>query len=211
MSKLQDSINQFEISKKNFLTVRSFLERKEYSTLYSALLNLVSEAERENNRLLQSINDLTLASLAIRNLFELFLISKHIYSDEKGLLNWYGQSHKDSKEVRTGFITLMKQKGLDTTELESIQKFEDDSLAQSPFQSKGSFQIRTLAEKYNYLNDYNFLYKLSSKLVHPSSMKIMSYETLVENQNYLSVVLQVGVFFTQEFSLFLQDVVNEAA
>lgn len=203
--------DQFELSSKNFLSVIGFLEGKDYSTLNGALISLLKEANRENTRLLSSLDDLTLASLSIRNLFEIYLITKHIYRDEKALFSWYGQSHKDSKEVNDGFITLMEKKGLDTTELKDIQNFQDDSLQKSPFQSKGGFQVRSLAEKYGYLDDYQFIYKLSSKLVHPSSMKVMTYETLTENSNYLSVVLQVGVYFSQEFSLFLQSVVNDNA
>lgn len=202
---------QIEQASINFDVAIKFLAGKEYSTFNNAILHLIKEAYRETNRLLASLNDLTLASLAVRNIFELYLISKHIYSDKKALFSWYGQSHKDSKEVRDGFITLMKKKGLDTSELEAIQKFEDRSLQESPFESKGGFQIRNLAEKYGCFDDYLFIYKLSSKIVHPSSMKVMTYDVLTENRNYLSVVLQVGVYFSQEFSIFLQEIINKNA
>ena len=62
-----------------------------------------------------------------------------------------------------------------------------------------------------YLDDYGFIYKLSSKLVHPSSMKIMAYETINEDKRYMSAILKVGVYFSQEFSLFLQGVVDNDA
>lgn len=202
---------QLELASENYSIAKCFLESKDYSTLNSALLGLLKEAQRENSRLLSSLDDLTLSSLAIRNLFEIYLVFKHIYSDEKALFSWFGQLHKDSKEVRDGFITLMVKKGLDTTELQEIQKFEDKSLEESQFQSKGAFQVRDLAEKYGCLDDYQFVYKLSSKLVHPSSMKVMVYDTLTENQNFLSIVLNVGVYFSQEFSLFLQSVLSENA
>mgnify|MGYP001298880679 CR=1 FL=1 len=150
---------QFELASENYCVAIGFLESKGYSTLNSALLCLLKEAQRENCRLLLSLGNLTLASLAIRNLFEIYLIFKHVYSDEKALHSWHGQSHKDSKEVRDGFITLMEKRGLDATELKEIQKFEDKSLEQSPFQSKGSFQVKNLAERYGYLDDYQFIYK----------------------------------------------------
>lgn len=211
MSQNLTNRQQFEIASENFRIVRNYLEEKDYSTLNSALLCLLNEAQRENDRLLSSLDDLTLVSLSIRNLFEIYLISKHVNSDEKALSNWYGQSHKDSKEVRDGFITLLEMKGLDATELKQIQKFEDESLKESQFQSKGSFQVRNLAEKYGYLHDYQFIYKLSSKLVHPSSMKVITYGTLTKNKNYLSVVLQVGIYFAQEFSIFLQTLMHKNA
>ena len=108
---------QFDLASENFYVAINFLESKGYSTLNRALLSLLKEAQRENCRLLSSLNDLTLASLAIRNLFEIYHISKHVYSDEKALFSWYGQSHKDSKEVMDGFITLMEKKGFDTTKI----------------------------------------------------------------------------------------------
>ncbi len=209
MSQAPSYIDQFEIASKNIDVAIKYLAGKGYSTLNNALLGLLSEARRENNRLLTSLDDLTLTSLSVRNLFEIYLISKHIYSDEKALLNWYGQSHKDSKDINDGFISLLKKKGLDTTELESIQKSEDDSLKNSPFESKGGFQMRHLSEKYGYLDDYLFIYKLSSKLVHPSSMKIMTYDVLTENTNYFGIVHQIGVYFSQEFSIFLQEVLKQ--
>ena len=175
------------------------------------MIGLLKEAERENNRLLCSLNDLTLASLAVRNLFEIYLIFKHICSDEKALFNWFGQSHKDSKEVKDGFITLMEKKGFDTSELKEIQKFDDESLEQSPFQSKGGFQVRNLAEKYGHLDDYLFIYKLSSKLIHPSSMKVMFYDTLSEDDNYLSTVLHTGDYLSKKFSLLLQSEMDKNA
>ena len=206
-----NSKKQIEISSNNFDVAITLLSEKSYSALNNALLSLLREARRESYRLQSSTEDLTLASFSVRNIFEIYLISKHIYSNEQALLNWYGQSHKDSKEVRDGAIKLMKNKGLSTAELELIQKLEDDSLEQSPFESKRSFQVRQLAEDYGYLDDYQFIYKLSSKLVHPSSMKIMAYGVLTENGNYLSLVHQLGVYLTREFSMFLQAALNENA
>ncbi|MGB0945136.1 MAG: hypothetical protein ACPGUE_22230, partial [Marinomonas sp.] len=55
---------KIELASKNYSVAISFYKNKGYTTLNSALLGLLKEAERENNRLLCSLNDLTLASLA---------------------------------------------------------------------------------------------------------------------------------------------------
>lgn len=196
-----------ELLESNLTMAITHLSNLPYSTQNSALLGLFREAHRETNRLRASFDNLTISSLAVRNIFEIYLITKHISSDQKALYNWYGQSYKDSKEVRDGFIKLMEKKGLETTELKDIQLSEDQALEQSPFESKGSFQVRNLAEKYGYLDDYLFIYKLSSKLIHPSSMKVMSYDVLIENSNYQSVVLQVGAYFSNGLSTLLESVV----
>ncbi|TGN40681.1 DUF5677 domain-containing protein [Marinobacter confluentis] len=172
---------------------------------------LFREAYREIERLFQFSDDLTFASLSVRNLFELYLISQHVHSDKKALSRWLGQTHKDSKDVRDGFITLMRKKGFNTKELEELQEFEDRALAESPFTSNGPFQMRDLAKKYGHLDDYYFIYKLSSKLIHPTSMKIMGYEALNEESNYLTTVLQVGAYFSHRYRELVHHVVSEKA
>lgn len=187
-----------------------FLSKKEYSALNSAQVSLFKEAYRELNRLQASLDDLTLVSLSVRNIFEIYLILRHVGADEKALHKWYGQSHKDSKEIRDGFIRLMEKRNLDTAELREMQDFEDRNLAASPFQSEHSFNMKNLSEKYGHLDDYLLVYKLSSKLVHPSSMKVMVYDVLSENTNYLTVVLQMGVHFTHELNDYVVSVVTNA-
>jgi hypothetical protein len=110
MSQILTTKDQFELASENFRLAISFLEGKGYSTLNRALLSLLSEAERENIRLLSSLKDLTLASLPIRNMFEIYLISKHIYTDEKALFSWCGQLYKDSKEVKDDLSLLWRKK-----------------------------------------------------------------------------------------------------
>jgi len=202
--------SHFLLISKSLENAIGFLSKKEYSTLNIAQVSLFKEANRELTRLRASLDDLTLVSLSVRNIFEIYLILRHVGADEKALHNWHGQSHKDSKDIRDGFIRLMERKNLDTAELREIQNFEDRNLADSPFQSKGPFNMKDLSEKYGHLHDYLFIYKLSSKLVHPSSMKVMVYDVLSENTNYLNVVLQVGVYFTHELNDYAASVVANA-
>jgi hypothetical protein len=203
----QDHFLLISTSLKNAI---GFLSKKEYSALNSAQVSLFKEACRELNRLRASLDDLTLVSLSVRNIFEIYLILKHVGADEKALHKWYGQSHKDSKEIRDGFIRLMEKRNLDTAELRKMQDFEDHNLAASPFQSEHSFNMKILSEKYGHLDDYLLVYKLSSKLVHPSSMKVMVYDVLSENTNYLNVVLEMGVHFTHELNDYVVSVVTKA-
>ncbi len=205
------------VAKKHFLLISKsvenaivFLSKREYSTLSSAQVSLLKEAHRELNRLQASLGDLTFVSLSIRNIYEVYLILMHVGADQKALHSWYGQSHKDSKDIRDGFIRLIEKKNLDATELREIQNFEDRNLASSPFESKGPFNMKDLSEKYGHLDDYLFIYKLSSKLVHPSSMKVMCYDVLSENANYLNVALQVGVHFTHKLNDYVASLVTNA-
>lgn len=194
-------LDKLKISCKNIDEIAHRVSRHEKNMFNQALFPLLKESVREIESLTQKIDHLTSCSLHTRNIFELYLILRHVNEDEKALKNWIGQSHKDSSDINEGFICLCKTNGLDVSELEEVQRFIDKSLEESPFESKGAFQVRNLAEEYGYLDDYMAVYKLCSKLIHPSSMKVNFYEELCENNNYLKIVQQIGV----HFSLKLQE------
>jgi len=181
--------------------ISSFLNNfnnSEGSRLKLAIENLFREIERELDRFISGRADLTATSIQVRNLFELYLITKHIYSCEKGLNSWFGQMHKDSMDVQNGFIELFRSHNQDVSELEEIRKFIDQSLDDSPYTSKGGFNIKDLAELYGHVNDYSAIHKLCSKLIHPTSIKVNAYSALTENNTYLAILEQVGVFFCQK-------------
>ena len=187
-----------ELSQKNISTVISGLASKEYSDLNNAVLNILKNISQEISRLIVSIDELEYASLHTRNIFELYLILTHVYSDTEALNRWYGQLHKDSEQIRDGFRKLLVRKGLDTSSLDEVKEFEDNALKISPFSSERNFNIANLAKIYGYEDDYSFVYKLSSKLVHPSSMKVNFYSILTENNKYLSVIVHIGIAFGQK-------------
>lgn len=191
-------IEDLSLSRKGILEYLSRTSTKPFTEQRYAKLKLFQSSDREIARLIINIKDLDYVSLHTRNIFELYLIILQITSSKSELARWYGQQHKDSTEVRIGFRKLLIKKNLDTTALDEIQKFEDASLDNSPYQSERNFNISNLAKLHGYEDDYGFLYKLSSKLVHPSSLKVNNYDVLTESENYLNVVLQLAVFFAQK-------------
>lgn len=162
-----------------------------------AIENLFREIERELDRFITGRDDLTATSMQVRNLIELYLITKHINTSEKDLNSWIGQIHKDHTDVLNGFIELFSSHNKNVTELEAIREFIDQSLDESSYESKGGFNIKYLAELYGYVKDYSAIHKLCSKLIHPTSFKVNAYSALTENDNYLAILEQVGVFFCQ--------------
>jgi len=187
-----------ELSKENISKVIDDLASKEYSELNHAVLNILRNIVQEISRLVVSIDELEYASLHTRNIFELYLILTHVYSDTEALSRWYGQLHKDSEQIRDGFRKLLVRKGLDTSALDEVKEFEDNALKISPYSSKRNFNISNLANIYGYEDDYSFVYKLSSKLVHPSSIKVNFYNILTENNKYLAVIVPIAMFFGQK-------------
>lgn len=190
--------DDLELSKKHISVVIDDLESKEYSELNNAVINILKNIVQEISRLISSIDELEYASLHTRNIFELYLILTHVYSDNEALSRWYGQLHSDSEQIRNGFRKLLVKKGLDTSSLDEVKEFEDNALKISPYSSARNFNISHLAKTYGYEDDYSFVYKLSSKLVHPSSMKVNFYGILTENNKYLTVIVSTAMFFGQK-------------
>ena len=191
-------IDDLALSRKGITGYIEYTSKQPFNELNNALLNLFQSSVREISQLIENITALDYVSLHTRNIFELYLITLQINKSDAELKRWYGQQHKDTTDVRSGFRQLLIKKGLDTSALDEVQKFEDDSLEESPYKSERNFNISNLAKVHGYSDDYGFLYKLSSKLVHPSALKVNNYDVLTENDNYLTVVLQLAVFFAQK-------------
>jgi len=197
-------IEDLTLSRKGIL---NYIERESkypFTESRQVFLNLLQSADIEISKLIKSIGELDYVSLHTRNIFELYLIMLHINTSDEMLKRWCGQQYKDTTDVRNGFRTLLINKGLDISELDNIQEFEDASLNESPYESERHFNIRYLAKTHGYINDYDFLYKLSSKLIHPSAMKVNNYQNLVKDGNYLTVVVQLAVFFAQKVEVFVK-------
>ena len=205
------STDDLKMSKQAVAETLAKIKKEKFTELNSTLINLFSESYREMTMLIKNINDLTLSSLHSRNIFELYLISCHVYSDRKELRKWQGQSYKDSTDVRNGFIKLCENKELDTSALKKVQEFEDKNIKDSPYQSHGGFNMKDLASKHGCLDNYMFAYKLCSKLVHPSSMRVNDYDVLTENKNYLGVIVKIGVLFSKKTEEFATSVSYDKA
>jgi hypothetical protein len=199
--------DNLKITKKVISSFLGNFDNSEGCRLKLAIENLFREIERELDRFISGRDDLTATSIQVRNLFELYLISKHIYTSENGLNRWFGQMHKDSMDVQNGFIDLFRSHNQNVTELEEMREFIDKSLDDTPYTSKGGFNIKDLAELYGHVKDYSAIHKLCSKLIHPTSIKVNAYNALTENNNYLAVLEQVGVFFCQK----IEELTHEIA
>lgn len=166
----------------------------------------LNQCGREIKSLTTNINDLQYCVFHMRNIFELYLILQHILEDEKAINNWLGQAYKDFSDINKGFALLGKKTELDISELENMQISMDKTLEESPFESTGPFNIRDLAKKYGYDEAYMSIYKLSSKLIHPSSIKVNQYEALYTNDSYLNIVRHAGVYFSSKLNYLIVNI-----
>lgn len=82
-------------------TISVFIESlrvKVFDENTMVLLKLFEEVLREIKRFSEDRNDLTITSLKVRNIFELYLITKHVNANSKGLHNWCGQGYMVSRK-----------------------------------------------------------------------------------------------------------------
>ncbi len=185
------------------------LDKAEKNDHIGALLNLLREIKREIKRIEKNKSDLSLISIHVRNIFELYLITRYVFSENKAFESWMGQLHKDTSDVIDGFITLFEKFDKEVPELKEQKKFIDSTLEDSEYNSEGPFNIREIAKKYNLDEDYGAIHKLCSKLVHPTSMKVNTHEALSANDNYINLLLYVGVFFCQQIEGLCNEIRSE--
>lgn len=185
------------------------LDKADKNDYILAVQNLLNEIRREINRIDKNKSDLSLISIHVRNIFELYLITRYVFTEKKAFESWMGQLHKDTSDVIDGFITLFDKFGKDVPELKEQKKFIDSTLEDSEYSSEGPFNIRDIAKKYKLDEDYGAIHKLCSKLVHPTSMKVNTHEALSANDNYTNLLLYVGVFFCQQIEGLCNEIRRE--
>lgn len=172
----------------------------------TTICNLMREVIREMNRIITNPIDITIVSLGTRNLIELYLISRHIYTETKWESNWWGQMHKDSIDIQEGLVSLLKKHDGDLSEVKKYIEFCDQTIEESQFESKGGFNIRDIAKRYGHDEDYISVYKLCSKLIHPTSVKINAYQAFTENDNYIKTLSSVAIYFSHNIELLTNEI-----
>jgi hypothetical protein len=164
-----------------------------------SMVNISKDLVREVDRLIEHNNDLSIVGLCVRNIFELFLIFIHIKSDENALRDWIGQSHKDITDIQDGLISLLQRSNIESPDLNSSKEDFLKSAAAQGVKPKHNFNIKALANKYGYQEDYDAIYKLCSKVVHPSSLKINAYDAMNIENRFQSALIHVGAYFSALF------------
>jgi hypothetical protein len=164
-----------------------------------AVVNISKDLVREVDRLIEHSNDLSIVGLCVRNIFELFLIFIHIKSDENALRDWIGQSHKDITDIQDGLISLLQRSNIESPDLNNSKEDILKSAVAQGVEPKYNFNIKALANKYGYQEYYDAIYKLCSKLLHPSSLKINAYDAMNIENRFQSALIHVGVYFSALF------------
>ncbi|MDP3515614.1 MAG: hypothetical protein Q8S94_00470 [Pseudohongiella sp.] len=160
-----------------------------------AMKNLYQCAIREAENIKGSSNDIFKIAVSLRNLFEIYMISLHLVGSEDAVAQWYGQILKDVLDIQDGLIMLFSKHGIHSTDLNLARKHVVDSGARNNVLPAKPFNIKEIAKLYGWEEDYNAMYKLCSKIVHPSSVKVNLPGAFDKNDEYLRSLIHVAVHY----------------
>lgn len=172
--------------------------RKEpsYDDTSVAIGNLYQCAINEAERIKNNPKDISLIAMSVRNLFEIYMLCLHLRDSEKAVKEWYGQLLGDVLDIHNGLISLFSKHGIDSPELELARAHAIESGIRNEVEPAKPFNIKEIARRFDWEEDYNAMYKLCSKLVHPSSAKVNLPAAFDKNDEYINSLIHVAVHYT---------------
>lgn len=128
---------------------------------------------------------------ATRNLFETNLTIRHILSSDEHLLQWLGQALRDEKDFIDGILSISDNSQNAAAKMRLQQRVAQlDGMAKKHgLEFSRPFRVADIAKKLGLLDEYNGLYKLFSKYVHPSSLLVNSWQKQTPGQDWTNIFL----------------------
>ncbi|MBK5396352.1 hypothetical protein JFU47_06410 [Pseudomonas sp. TH39(2020)] len=159
----------------------------------AALLNLLSSTSQCVNVFHTSIgNHISILALAVRNLYEINLISRTVLQSEENLNKWISEAITDNIQVLEGILgihttsDLLGPKRILQTEIDRLEEVRAKHGLQL---TKQPITAAKMAESLGLGEEHKNYYKLFSKLVHPSSYLVNNYANAASSQTI--VILQM--------------------
>ncbi|HEA3089006.1 TPA: hypothetical protein RVR74_001294 [Aeromonas salmonicida] len=149
-----------------------------------------------------AFKDIQLLALGVRSVLENLSRARFIMKDDENLDRWLSEVITDQKTVIKGFLSLgdassdsIKALEIELTRLDRLCEKYNFPVVKQPQ------QVKTMTEAVGLVEDYDSIYKLTSKLIHPSSLYINSRSTL-DNKEYHNILVICG-------QLYLISMLNE--
>jgi hypothetical protein len=147
------------------------------------------------------INELSNDTLALstRNVFELNLIYQYTCLSEENLKEWIGNKAKDEIEILEGMLKLSQNPNSDEEKVvkERIDKITTTAEKKN-LEIKKQLSTKVIAEKVGLVAEYDSLFKLYSKFIHPTSYLINSAPSEINSLQYKNI-------FLIQFQIYLYD------
>jgi hypothetical protein len=137
-------------------------------TLYNLLAGAVPFVQIAREHLLDPIQ---LIAFSTRNVFEINLRARHVLQSDANLQQWIAECFADNIQVLEGILQLREAASPADIAIieEEIKRLRSVALRYGVADSAKLLSVRDLAKAGSREEDYRVLFKLYSKLVHPSS------------------------------------------
>jgi len=136
-----------------------------------------------------------LVSASVRNIFEIMLIIEHISSSDEAVKCWIGQLQRDTLDIHEGLITLFGKHGIHSAELETSRDNVLKSGSAKGVSPAKPFNIKNIAAQFGLAEDYDAMFKLCSKIVHPSSIRVNIPGAFDKDENYKNALIHTGIHY----------------
>jgi hypothetical protein len=134
----------------------------------------------------------------LRNIFEALLLFEHVTKSDTNARAFVAQKIGDEKAVIDGALSLNVGRESDRSPLQARRNKADGVLKKHGFSKVAPWRADQLADLAGLRSDFDALYKLCSKYVHPSAWTILSDEDEYSTAEHWEIlVLQVQLYAHQ--------------
>jgi hypothetical protein len=153
-------------------------------------INVLRRAITELQRIGKNALDNEAVAHAARNMFELNMIYRYTHIQTDNLKEWIGNKCQDEIDILEGILKLSESAGSDNERILKERLSHIRATAEK-HDIKVSKQLTTkaLADKVGLATEYEGLFKLYSKFVHPTSWLINSKDEEVSSFEYKTILL----------------------
>lgn len=198
---VQKNISKIDLNYKRLIQFCAGSHNIERTNKNVALTNIAKGTQRLLNLLTKNLSDdydITLIALCTRNLFELNIRLRLIVKNESSLNTWMSEMVMDENQILKAISTIANDNHNVELELfEDKKKLNNSILDKHNLESvKKAESVKDIATEAGELEEYMALFKLFSKLLHPTSYLINSYNSAscIDNFNILIVSAQKYAF-----------------
>ena len=180
------------------IRIKRTLERTDRTIALANFCNYISSELRQASRFYpDSTSGLAWVT---RNLFETNLIIRYVLISDANFTAWLGQILRDEKDVIDGLLSAPANTQHDSAEARLRARLtESQEIARRhDMEFSKPFRVSDIAKSLDSLEEYNFLYKLFSKYVHPTSLLINSWHQQETDPNWTNIFLHRSQIYTAD-------------
>jgi hypothetical protein len=173
-----------------------------------ALENLLdSTAKYLNSAALNVDGHISIVALCTRNIYEINLQVRDLILSPSGLQRWMGETVTDKIDLLDGILSLesasdtSKERQVLLKEIERLRLLRDKYSLPSAKPSPAG----QIANRVGLSEEHKALFKLFSKLVHPSSFLVNDFGTAASNEHYYILQIHAQIYAWDTFSRVCED------